>query len=186
MRSLSLILYVAIVLPVLSSPVRRSGGSIPALSATDSGNSYSGAGGTALGGSVRGNENTGLLGLLGGDGSLLNIGSSAHILRRVVPYGADSYPENAGTGGDADSGASKSSIGGGRGGGKHGWSHSGSHGHGSSSLVNSVNSYSGAGGNANGGDIESPGGLINLWSENGGDGGSASSGSSKSLIRAKD
>jgi len=39
-------------------------------------------------------------------------------------------------------------------------SHTGSHG--SSSLVNSANSYSGQGGNAGGGDVEYSGGLVNL------------------------
>lgn len=141
MRSFSLFIYTALALPVLSSPVRRSGGGdVPDFSATNSGNSYSGAGGTAQGGSIREHEHTGLLGILGADGGLLNIGS-----------------KNAGMGGNAGSGPTRSGFGGGG-----SRSHRGSGNHESSNLVNSGNTYSGQGGNANGGDVEGSDGLINI------------------------
>ncbi|KXN83557.1 hypothetical protein AN958_01122 [Leucoagaricus sp. SymC.cos] len=132
------------------------------VSATNSGNTYSGAGGTAKGGSIKDSEHAGVLSLLGGDGALL-----------------DTFSKNGGHGGVANSGSTWSQI---SRGGDRDWSHSGSHDHDTSNLVNSGNSYSGAGGNTDGGDIEGSGALINLFSDNAGDGGSAKSGNSHASI----
>jgi hypothetical protein len=79
MRALSLFLF-ALVLPVLSSPIPWTNSpKIPDFSATNSGNTYSGAGGSAKGGSIKSPEHAGVLGSLGGGGSLLDAFSSTHI-----------------------------------------------------------------------------------------------------------
>lgn len=131
-----------------------------------SGNAYSGTGGTAVGGSVNNTSNgTGLLDTITGGKSLLSLGS-----------------ENAGNGGNASSG-SATTRGGGRGrGGRGGRRRPGLGGilgpggilgslpiaglnlDSITSTRNQNNAYSGAGGNASGGDVNSPGSLIDLFS----------------------
>ncbi|KAG9103169.1 hypothetical protein FRC06_011869 [Ceratobasidium sp. 370] len=123
----------------------------------DGGDAYTGVGGGANGGTVYGSPNRGPLGL--GPIKAININSG-----------------NGGNGGAADSGVAVAGQGGdritkGKGGKKSKSSASGSAG---------GNSYSGAGGQAHGGSIYDDGGvsLLNIGTGNGGDAGSATSGSS--------
>lgn len=77
MRSASFIPFLVLLAsPAFGWPVRRTYTSDPD-SAVNSGNSYSGAGGNAPGGSVQAPGPSGPLDIL--RGGLLNIGSSAHI-----------------------------------------------------------------------------------------------------------
>jgi len=150
MRSLSYFVLLTLVLPALASPVRRH--TTPSASTTNSANAYSGAAGMAQGGSVKGSNADGLLGVLMGDTDIINIDSSRHTLRRedFDWWFSDDFAENAGVGGSADSGLAAIGDGISKG---HG---------GSQGLANSANSYSGQGGNANGGDVEYSDGLVNL------------------------
>lgn len=133
------------------------------------GNAYSGTGGSAVGGSVNNTSNgTGLLDAITGGKSLLSLSS-----------------ENAGDGGDASSGPATVRGGRGRGrGGRGGRRRPGGPlggvlgpggilgtvplaGLNLDSVTlnrNTGNAYSGAGGNASGGNVNSPGALIDLFS----------------------
>ncbi|RDB29011.1 hypothetical protein Hypma_015260 [Hypsizygus marmoreus] len=125
-----------------------------ALPVDNSGNAYTGPGGLATGGSVNGDPRPGLLGALLG-GGLINVGSN-----------------NAGDGGIASSGG----IGGTtpcsakfrR------WFHERPA---VPSNDNNGNAYTGPGGFAEGGSVNTRPGLINIDSGNAGDAGDASSGS---------
>ncbi|TEB39320.1 hypothetical protein FA13DRAFT_1785571 [Coprinellus micaceus] len=147
-------------------------------------NGYTGAGGNAVGGSVTESTKSraGLLDAITGGKSLLS-----------------AFSENAGGGGDASSGpAIVHGILGGSGLGKGSLGKvlapggrpgaiplTGINVDQLTSNANVGNAYSGSGGNAAGGSVNSPGSLIDLWSHNAGGGGKASSGISR-VVRRKD
>ncbi|KAF8624899.1 hypothetical protein AX15_005767 [Amanita polypyramis BW_CC] len=127
------------------------------VSSTQNGNAYTGPGGQASGGSISmGAGNAPANRILGGllAMPLINILSN-----------------NAGDGGDASSGDGLANLG-----------HRGLHREQKLSQSSSIsNAYTGAAGNAMGGSVNGPIGLINLMSNNAGDGGDATSGNSETF-----
>jgi len=116
----------------------------PAPWDNDKAATYSGSGGQSGGGSVTNTDDNSLLGQI--IGPLANVGS-----------------DNAGDGGDTDSGSAFVSD-------------EGLHGHGKYPQTKSLAAYSGSGGSAGGGSSTEKSALINLNSGDAGSGGSAKSG----------
>ncbi|KAI5835445.1 hypothetical protein K523DRAFT_319469 [Schizophyllum commune Tattone D] len=150
-------LFILVAAALLAAPALAA----PAPHATmQASNDYSGAGGMAPGGSVnhaQTDKEPGLLGLGNGE-SLLN-----------------AFSGNAGNGGDSSSGSSGVSR---LTGAKAHCTRDNAKEHWRRTITQTGNAYSGAGGNAAGGATDGESGLINLWSDNAGDGGNGGSGTS--------
>ncbi|KAG8845803.1 hypothetical protein FRB96_002262 [Tulasnella sp. 330] len=135
----------------------------------DDGSSYSGVGGNASGGGVTtsSSPSTGGLSALG-----LGDGSSDDGLNSLMGGGPllSAWSDNAGSGGSALSGTANAGNGG-----------AGSAA-GTEMGTNSDNAYTGAGGHSAGGSVteNAPPGLVQLFSDNAGNGGAANSGTSES------